>query len=176
MTKHELILSIQGKQSVNNSTVLPYDVLLAFDDSVLEDMHINLSSPNCLIDFDTATKLIESIRTTGGATYSPSSKVINPVSGYMVGLLGYEKQVKQVWNTIDLKHVLNYWLTETGMNADVKVWEQWNAFIGLWESNGTLYIDISQNIAEQKIAVSLGQSRKQICIWDCANKVEIKTS
>jgi hypothetical protein len=176
MTKYDLILSIQGKQRAANAAVLDDETLNSYSLSQLEDIHINLSTPDCLIDFDTARKLLESLRNTGGASYSPFTGIVNPDKGYMVALLGYEKQVSCVWNTIDLKHVINYWLTENGMNGDKNAWQQWNAYLGLWEDNGKLYLDISQNITDEKVAVRLGEARKQICIYDCANKRVIKTS
>ena len=122
------------------------------------------------LTYEQVVLITKSLLTTGGASYRPSTGELNPVTGYMCALVGFEKQVPRVWNMFDLQQVLNEWLSEiqyTGESA---------AFIGLWENDGTLYLDLSQHFVDRNKAIAMGHQRNQLTIWDCANKCEIKTS
>lgn len=50
-------------------------------------------------------------------------------------------------------------------------------YLGLWHNteDGNVYLDVSQNIQDKGEAISAGQSRDQISIWDVANFAEIQT-
>jgi hypothetical protein len=50
-------------------------------------------------------------------------------------------------------------------------------YLGLWHNteDGNVYLDVSQNIQDKSTAISAGQSRNQISIWDVANFAEIQT-
>ena len=50
-------------------------------------------------------------------------------------------------------------------------------YLGLWHNteDGNVYLDVSQNIQDKGAAISAGQSRNQISIWDVANFAEIQT-
>lgn len=50
-------------------------------------------------------------------------------------------------------------------------------YLGLWHNteNGNVYLDVSQNIQDKGEAISAGQARDQISIWDVANFAEIQT-
>jgi len=122
------------------------------------------------LSFDQCKMLLESIRKTGGASYRPFDNELNPSTGYMVALVGFERKVNRVWNTEDLRHVLNQWLSDISYTGDSI------AFIGIWEHEDKLYLDLSQRFTDREMAVVTGQQRNQISIWDCVNKTEIKTS
>lgn len=50
-------------------------------------------------------------------------------------------------------------------------------YLGLWHNkdDGQVYLDVSENIMDEGEAISRGQSRDQISIWDVANFKEIET-
>ena len=50
-------------------------------------------------------------------------------------------------------------------------------YLGLWHNteDGNVYLDVSQNIQSKSEAISAGQARDQISIWDVANFAEIQT-
>ena len=52
-----------------------------------------------------------------------------------------------------------------------------NNYLGLWHNtdDGQVYLDVSENIEDEGEAISRGQSRDQISIWDVANLKEIQT-
>jgi hypothetical protein len=50
-------------------------------------------------------------------------------------------------------------------------------YLGLWHNkdDGQVYLDVSENIMDEATAISRGESRDQISIWDVANFKEITT-
>ena len=50
-------------------------------------------------------------------------------------------------------------------------------YLGLWHNteDGNVYLDISENIQSRSEAISAGQARDQISIWDVANFAEVQT-
>jgi hypothetical protein len=48
-------------------------------------------------------------------------------------------------------------------------------YLGTWEKDGKVFLDVSQNIMDRNEATSLGASRDQLKIWDVVNQVEIDT-
>jgi len=50
-------------------------------------------------------------------------------------------------------------------------------YLGLWHNteDGKVYLDVSQNIQDKGAAISAGQARDQISIWDVANFAEVQT-
>ncbi len=54
--------------------------------------------------------------------------------------------------------------------------KQANKFFGIWidETSGIVYLDISIHIPGLEQAFNVARVNKQLAIWDCANKIEIK--
>ena len=178
MTKHEIINAIIQLQTDKGCVVQTYDELLnpkghIRSEGSLEEQFINLSPSAMMLDYDNAKKIYDSLQS-GGASYSPATKVLNPDTGCMVSLIGYEKRIDPVNRVSLLKHAINLWMAEIGFTNDPRWWNEWNAYIGLWMNHEILVIDISQNIKDRDIAIALGHARKQVCIWDCVNKCEIQ--
>jgi hypothetical protein len=48
-------------------------------------------------------------------------------------------------------------------------------YLGTWEHEGKVFLDVSQNIMDRDEAVSLGRSNDQLKIWDVVNQKEIDT-
>lgn len=160
-----------NKQALVTSLALrtgkPVDVLNRYKESALLEMY-NTIQP-LQLNYEQVSQLLKSIRNTSGASYRPSTGELNPTTGYMCALVGFEKQVPRVWNSYDLQQVVNEWLSDIQYTGDSA------AFIGLWENEGTLYLDLSQHFVDRDKAVAMGYQRNQLAIWDCENKCEIKT-
>lgn len=126
------------------------------------------------ITFEEARLLMKSIQMTNGASYNPVARVLNPLSGYMVAVPGYSKVTTRVWNTLDLMCVVNTWLAANArVYADRKITGIAGIYIGLWEHDGKLYLDLSQRIMAKASAINLGKSRNQLAIYDCYNTCDI---
>jgi hypothetical protein len=127
-----------------------------------------------MITLEEARVMMKSIQLTSGASYNPVARVLNPLSGYMVAVPGYSKVVPRVWSTIDLMEVVNNWLGENArIYADRKITGVAGIYIGLWEHDGKLYLDLSQRIMSRASAINLGKDRKQLAIYDCYNTCDI---
>jgi hypothetical protein len=48
-------------------------------------------------------------------------------------------------------------------------------YLGTWEHEGKVFLDVSQNIMDRDEAVSLGRNNDQLKIWDVVNQKEIDT-
>ena len=101
----------------------------------------------------------------GGVSYNIATGEVNPKSGYMVSMLGFEEQfsVDKVSNqTIKaflLKNMDNLW-GET-------------RFLGGWLNNDIVYLDVSTHIQDLERAIYTGIINNQQCIYDCSEKVHI---
>lgn len=144
------------------------DILMRYKEDVLRDMW-NEATP-LKLNYEQVSQICRSLITTGGASYRHSDGILNPAEGYMVALTGFEKKLPRVWNTEDLMETLNSWF------ADIRYTGDSAAFIGLWEHEGILYLDLAQRFIDRDKAIAMGKARNQLAIWDCNNKCEIKTS
>jgi len=48
-------------------------------------------------------------------------------------------------------------------------------YLGTWENEGKIYLDVSMNILSESDAVSLGRDNNQKAVWDVINQKEIQT-
>jgi len=48
-------------------------------------------------------------------------------------------------------------------------------YLGTWENEGKIYLDVSMNISSESDAVSLGRDNNQKAVWDVINQKEIQT-
>jgi len=141
------------------------DILNRYKVTELEKM---VGSPY-QIDLDEARNLLVSIRKSGGASYRPLTGELNPDAGYMVAMIGFEKQIRRVWNSEDLRLVVNQWLTEISYTGDSRL------FIGIWEQGETIYLDLAERRIDLEVAIILAKQRNQLAIYDCYNKKDIST-
>lgn len=148
------------------TTGRPVDVLNRYKVTELEKM---VGNPYQLT-YEQARELLVSIRNTGGASYRPFDSELNPQFGYMVAIPGFERQVQRVWNSEDLRLVINQWLSDISYTGDSR------AYIGVWEHDNKLYLDLAQRFIDLEIAIVTGKQRNQIAIHDCKNKRDIQTS
>jgi hypothetical protein len=98
-----------------------------------------------------------------GATLDNNLQKITKNYGYMVSIIGMEKtflpeQLEEIKNTIK------------EYQEKLKV----NQFIGVWNYEGLVYIDISRHYKNKQDAIKNGIINKQLAIYDLKNKCDIK--
>jgi hypothetical protein len=108
--------------------------------------------------------VLDEIFLEGGVSYNVTTGEVNPKSGYMVSILGFEKQFNV--DTIKADDLRDYVST----NAH-NLWGE-NRFIGGWIDKDTnkVVLDISVNIIDVTQACYTGIINKQKCIYDCSSK------
>jgi hypothetical protein len=107
-------------------------------------------------------KVLEEILLEGGVSYSITTGEANPKTGYMVSILGFEKQ-------IDLDKVTDADIAEYVSDNAHQLWGS-NRFLGGWKDGDKVVLDISVNIDNVTQAYYTGIINHQKCIYDCSNK------
>ena len=108
--------------------------------------------------------VLEEIFLEGGISYNITTGEVNPKSGYMVSILGFEKQFyADKMSDNDIREFIS-------TNA-YNLWGE-NRFVGAWLDKDTykVVLDISVNITDVTNACYTGIINKQKCIYDCSNK------
>jgi hypothetical protein len=117
--------------------------------------------------------VFDSINKNNGASYNLHTRTLNPDSGYMVSLSGFE-------SIVDVPQDLNKFQdTVVAYCIDRKLWDKIasdpiNIYLGFWVNDGKLYIDLSENINDFGTAYHLAVERGQIAFYDCTKKQEVK--
>jgi len=108
--------------------------------------------------------VLEEIFLEGGISYNITTGEVNPKTGFMVSILGFEKQYDA--DKISDNDIRDFIST----NAH-NLWGE-NRFIGAWLDKDTykVVLDISVNITDVTNACYTGIINKQKCIYDCSNK------
>ena len=111
--------------------------------------------------------VLDEIFLEGGVSYNVTTGEVNPKTGYMVGILGFEKQY-------DLDTIKANDLREYVLDNAYDLWGE-NRFIGGWVDAHTnkVVLDVSVNITDVTNACYTGIINKQKCIYDCSNKRNI---
>jgi hypothetical protein len=111
--------------------------------------------------------VLDEIFLEGGVSYNVTTGEVNPKTGYMVGILGFEKQY-------DLDTIKANDLREYVLENAYDLWGE-NRFVGGWIDTDTqkVVLDISVNITDVTNACYTGIINKQKCIYDCSNKRNI---
>lgn len=116
-------------------------------------------------------KMWDLIKTDGGASYQIETGTLNPETGFMVSLSGYEYRMPvptdiNKWQDA----VINYIVKggKVGMMVD-----DVSLYLGAWIDGDELYLDISENIPDFETAEKLGIERKQKAIFNCVNQQTI---
>ena len=107
--------------------------------------------------YDLLYGMVEDTLANGGLTIKPFTGE-KPSGGYMVALQGYELQVP---------------VTEffTGVVADYigehaqKLMANPALCLGTWLNEGTVYLDLSENVSNREKALELGRERHQLAIF-----------
>jgi hypothetical protein len=111
--------------------------------------------------------VLDEIFLEGGVSYNVTTGEVNPKTGYMVGILGFEKQY-------DVDTIKANDLRDFVSNNAYDLWGE-NRFVGGWIDTDTqkVVLDISVNITDVTNACYTGIINKQKCIYDCSNKRNI---
>jgi len=111
--------------------------------------------------------VLEEIFLEGGISYNITTGEVNPKSGYMVSILGFEKQ-------FDADKITDNDIKEFISANAYDLWGE-NRFVGGWidKDNNKVVLDISVNITDMTNACYTGIINKQKCIYDCSNKRNI---
>ena len=111
--------------------------------------------------------VLDEIFLEGGVSYNVTTGEVNPKTGYMVSILGFEKQY-------DLDTITANDLRDFVSNNAYDLWGE-NRFVGGWIDTDTnkVVLDISVNITDVTNACYTGIINKQKCIYDCSNKRNI---
>jgi hypothetical protein len=107
-------------------------------------------------------KVLDEILLEGGVSYSLTTGEANPKSGYMVSILGFEKQ-------IDLDKITEQDIKDYVLTNATELWGS-NRFFGGWKDGNKVVLDVSVNIDSVTQAYYTGIINKQKCIYDCSNK------
>lgn len=104
--------------------------------------------------------LLKYIKT--GATLDNNLQEITKNNGFMVSIMGYEKTFHPDDLTNIEKTIIDY-------KSRLKV----NQYIGLWNNNGLVYIDISRHYTNKQDAIKNGILNKQLAIYDLSKNKDI---
>ena len=97
-----------------------------------------------------------------GATLDNNLQEINKNYGFMVSIMGYEK-------TFDPCDLGNIKKTVIDYQKRLKT----SQFIGLWQHDGLVYIDISRHYTNKQDAIKNGILNKQLAIYDLSKNKDI---
>jgi hypothetical protein len=103
-------------------------------------------------------------------TYIATASGIEPApftKGFYVSLAGLE--------TVISRNALSAELFEQVTSAYASLALQNDGLVGVWESDGDVYFDVSQHVEDRNDALQLGKDRNQKAIWDIGNGEEIRT-
>jgi hypothetical protein len=111
--------------------------------------------------------VLDEIFLEGGVSYNVTTGEVNPKTGYMVSILGFEKQ-------FDVDTIKADDLRDFVSNNAYDLWGE-NRFVGGWIDTDIqkVVLDISVNITDVTNACYTGIINKQKCIYDCSNKRNI---
>lgn len=123
--------------------------------------------------------VINVIKTKGGCNIGCDYDVKDLKKGFMVSLASYEKiidlnDLNDLNNLIIQKNIFDNIIEKIDIIKKLKVLNQKSAFyVGLWLNDKKLYIDISINIKDFKMAFNRGIKENQYFIYDLENQKEV---
>ena len=97
-----------------------------------------------------------------GVTLDHDLKEININNGFMVSIIGYEKTFQLDDLTNIKKTIINY---KNRLKA--------SQFIGLWQHDDLVYVDISRHYTNKQDAIKNGILNKQLAIYDLSKNKDI---
>jgi hypothetical protein len=121
-----------------------------------------------------ASSILDRVKANGGL----SVNMVNgsePTSGYMVAKgteYGKTVSAEDFYDPEKGPKILADYMKDN--KADLATGKN---YLGLWHNteDGKVYLDVSENILDKGAAITAGQSRDQISIWDVANFAEVQT-
>lgn len=121
-----------------------------------------------------ASSILERVKANGGLSVNMVNGA-EPTAGYMVAKgtqYGQTVSATDFYDPSKGPQILANYMKQN--KADLATGKN---YLGLWHNteDGKVYLDVSQNILSKTEAISAGQSRNQISIWDVANFAEVQT-
>jgi hypothetical protein len=121
-----------------------------------------------------ASSILERVKANGGLSVNMVDGS-EPTSGYMVAAgtqYGATVSAADFYDPVKGPQILADYMKKN--KSDLGTGKN---YLGLWHNteDGNVYLDVSQNIQNKSEAISAGQSRDQISIWDVVNFAEIQT-
>lgn len=102
---------------------------------------------------------LSDVLTNGGASFNITTGVYNPSQGFFVSVPNREVQTTNL--TADL--LANF------VNNNIDLLSNESYFLGGWVENGVIYLDVSEQIFDKRIALTQGINRNQLAIFDASN-------
>lgn len=108
--------------------------------------------------------LLSEVKQNGGVTFDLNNK--RPSEGYLVALEYHEKVIENV-DTFTTEHLVDF----INENSDL-VGRINDLYFGVWVDTETnkVYLDVAENIQDQRTAIRKGIAAKQISIFDLNTK------
>lgn len=97
--------------------------------------------------------------TNNGASYNITTGVFNPNKGFFVSVPNREQQTTNLTANLLADFV----------NNNIDLLSNENYFLGGWVENGVVYLDVSEQIFDKRIALTQGINRNQLAIYDASN-------
>lgn len=99
----------------------------------------------------------DTLKNNGGSFNVSKSKIKKPLNGFMVSIKDLIIVNKKDFNVKLLKSLVknNFTLLKSNEN-----------YLGTWEDNGKIYIDISSNFNNLDEALKVAEDNKQLAIFD----------
>ena len=104
----------------------------------------------------------DSLMSTKGATLNIETGELNPDDGYMASRHGFEKRFPA---TADLNKFQDYVIGYMNKAFFDEVLGKPNAYLGCWEHDGELYLDVTYRFNLKDQAMRFGEKNKQIAIY-----------
>lgn len=104
---------------------------------------------------------LSDVLTNGGASFNITTGVYNPNKGFFVSVPNREVQ-KEV-------SLFNYEDILAFIRENVQILCNESYFLGGWVENGIVYLDVSEQIFDKRIALTQGINRNQLAIFDASN-------
>lgn len=116
-------------------------------------------------DYGLLYSVVEDTLKDGGLTVKPFTGE-KPASGYMVALQGYELKVpvSEFFTGVVADYI--------GQHAQ-KLMANPALCVGTWLNEGSVYLDLSENIPNREQALELGKERGQLAIFNLADMEEV---
>lgn len=100
---------------------------------------------------------------TGGATYNINTGELDPTSGFIVSLVGFEKIVDIPKDLNEFQDIMNNYLQRI-------IWDQLmgrsDIYLGFWINADKLIIDLSERFEDRDGAILAGYKRGQKTIYN----------
>ncbi len=94
----------------------------------------------------------------GGASYNINTGELNPDKGYFVAVPKFHLEIP--FSTFNEDSVADY-VSKYGFTLTAE-----HTFVGSWIENNTVHLDVTEQLFDKRIAVTLGLQRNQLAVFD----------